>query len=379
MRKVSIAAATLVISLVFFMACNHGGSQDSEMVVVEDTTSLGGTALNLGPNKLSEYGFFKGKQADLDPVDGVVPYNLNTPLFSDYAHKQRFIKLPAGQKAVYNDKEVFDYPVGTILIKNFYYPNDFRDESKGRRIIETRLLVHKDSGWIALPYIWNDDQTDASLQVAGGHKDITWVHYDGTQKKLNYAIPNVNQCQNCHNRNEVFSPIGPSARQLNGDYAYATGKENQLDYWIKHDMLTGLTASTTAPKLPVWDDPKTGSLADRARAYLDINCGHCHRPEGTANSSGLFLYVHEKDPAKWGINKPPVAAGRGSSDLHYDIVPGQPDQSILAFRMSSTDPGIMMPELGRKMNHDEGIKLIREWIASLDANNLKKTGNYSKE
>ena len=376
MRKISIVVIASLVASACFVGCNGNG--EKQIVVVEDTTHIAADP-NLGPAKLSEYGFFKGKLADLSPADGVVPYGLNTPLFSDYAWKLRFVKLPAGVKVAYNDKEVFDYPVGTYLIKNFYYPTDFRDTTKGRRIMETRLLVHKEKGWVALPYIWNDAQTEATLEVTGGRKDISWTHYDGAVRKISYTIPNMNQCKGCHNRGEVMMPIGPSARQLNGDYHYADGSENQLEHWIKTGMLDGLKDAKTAPKLAVWNDPKTGSINERARAYLDINCGHCHRPDGPASTSGLYVYIHEKDPAKWGVGKPPVAAGRGSGGLHSDIEPGDAAHSILAFRMDSEDPGIMMPELGRKLNHIEGIQLIKDWINSLNAKDLKNTGNSALE
>lgn len=117
--------------------------------------------------KLSEYGFFTGDMKQLIPAKGVMPYHLNTPLFTDFAEKARFVALPTGAIVPYNDTAVFDFPEGTSLIKNFYYPVDFRDPSKGRRIIETRLLIREASGWRALPYIWNEAQTDAELDVAG--------------------------------------------------------------------------------------------------------------------------------------------------------------------------------------------------------------------
>src|SRR5690349_19203498 len=123
---------------------------------------------------LSAYEFFKGKLAQLDPVEGVMPYTINTPLFSNYTEKLRFIKFPSGESAVYNDSIVFDFPVGTILIKNFYYPNDFRKPEKGRRILETRLLVHLENGWEAWPYIWNDEQTDAYYDPAGDSKPVSY-------------------------------------------------------------------------------------------------------------------------------------------------------------------------------------------------------------
>ena len=95
--------------------------------------------------RLSDYGFFSGKMSDLKPVEGVIPYDLNTPLFSDYAFKQRFIKVPEGSQARYTPLKPFEFPIGTILIKNFYYPSDFRKPEKHRKIIETRLLVREES------------------------------------------------------------------------------------------------------------------------------------------------------------------------------------------------------------------------------------------
>ncbi|GAB4056003.1 SO2930 family diheme c-type cytochrome [Spirosoma litoris] len=317
------------------------------------------------PEKLSDYGFFKGKPANQEPAAGVVPYALNTPLFSDYAEKLRFIKLPSGQSVAYNDSAVLNFPIGTTLIKTFYYPNDFRDPAKGRRLMETRLLVHQPEGWKAFDYVWNDEQTDAFLEVAGDTKAVNYIDSKGVTHQQNYTIPNLNQCKGCHNRSETMTPIGPSVRQLNGDLAYGATNENQLLYWKKAGMLTGLPALANCPKTPIWNKPETGSLNDRARAWLDINCAHCHNPKGPAMTSGLNLSISETDPTALGILKTPVAAGRGSGGHPFDIVPGKPDESILIYRLNSTDPGEMMPELGRKVVHIESVELMREWIKTM--------------
>lgn len=311
---------------------------------------------------LSAYNFFKGTLAKLEPVDGVVPYGLNTPLFSNYAEKLRFIKLPEGTQAVYNDSAVFTFPIGTILIKNFYYPNDFRKPEKARRILETRLLVNTDTGWEAWPYLWNDEQSEAFYDPAGETKIISYTDKTGKKITTPYAIPNKNQCKGCHIKNKVMVPLGPSARQLNGDFQFASGKQNQLTFWNKKGMLTALNDIRNSPKMAVWDDIATGTVNDRARAYLDSNCGHCHSKLGPANTSGLFLDIHEKNTAHLGVNKSPVAAGRGAGDLRFDIVPGQPQHSILVFRMKAIDPAIAMPEIGREQVHKEGVALIEEWI-----------------
>ena len=328
-----------------------------------DTILHGRAALE----NLSEWGFFTGKLAEQKPVTGILPYQLNTPLFSDYAQKLRFVKLPTGQSVPYNPDDVLAFPVGTVLIKTFYFPTDFRDVTKGRKLLETRLLVHEAGGWKALEYVWNAEQTDAVLEVAGEQTEVAYLDQQGNAHRQPYVMPNLNQCKGCHNRSEKLMPIGPSARQLNGDLAYADGPENQLIYWQKHGLLTGLPALADIPKTPVWDDPATGTLDARARAWLDINCAHCHRPDGPASTSGLNLRYNETNPTAWGILKTPVAAGRGSGGRQYDVVPGKPDESILVYRLESTDPGIMMPEVARKVTHREGVALVRAWIQELKA------------
>lgn len=314
---------------------------------------------------LSEYGFFQGNISAQKPVEGVIPYALNTPLFSDYAEKLRFVKIPEGKTVAYNPTEVLDFPVGTTIIKTFYYPNDFRDASKGRRLMETRLLIHEESGWKALEYVWNDEQTEAVLEVAGDTKEVSYVYLDGKKRTQQYSMPNLNQCKGCHNRSEVMTPIGPSARQLNGDFGYEQVTENQLVHLQKAGLLKNMPDLKDCPKLAVWNKPETGTLEERSRAWLDINCAHCHNPKGPAMTSGLNLSIHESNSTALGFDKTPVAAGRGSGNRDYDIVRGNPDKSILIYRMESTDSGIMMPEVGRKTTHKEGVALVREWIRSL--------------
>ncbi|ULQ54795.1 SO2930 family diheme c-type cytochrome [Flavihumibacter fluvii] len=312
-------------------------------------------------DQLSDYGFFTGKLADLKPADNVFPYQLNSALFSNYAEKARFITMPPGQSAIYNPDSVFDMPVGTVLIKNFYYPNDFRDAKKGRRILETRLLVHEAEGWTALPYIWNDEQTDAYYDVAGDAKSIQYIDSKGKKVSTTYLVPNKNQCKGCHAVGDRIIPIGPAARHLNTSIALANGKTPQLSYWKEHGLLNELPGDQV-PANSDYTDPSTGDLNQRARAYLDINCGHCHSAKGAANTSGLYLDIHNNNPTALGIMKSPVAAGRGSGNLDFDIVPGHADKSILIYRMNTTDPGIAMPEIGREQIHAEGLALLREWI-----------------
>mgnify|MGYP005725393455 CR=1 FL=1 len=363
MKKFWFFSLFVIVFLVFstLQSCEKEADQ---------TNKINKRLLALGHQKLSDYGFFEGDLADLNPIKGVIPYDLNTPLFSDYAYKSRFIQVPDGKTAAYNETDVLVFPVGTHIIKTFYFPNDFRDESQGRRLLETRILIHKKTGWKSLPYIWNNAQTNAFLEITGGTKTVHWIHSDGAKRTTQYSIPTMVQCKSCHIRNETLLPIGPTIRQLNREFDYAGGRKNQLVKFTEEGILDGLPPLAGVPKSPVWNDPATGSLHKRAMAYLDINCGHCHNPNGPGNTSALVLTMNETEPVNWGVFKKPVAAGRGSGGRSYSIVPGKPDESILLFRMESTDPGIMMPEVGRKLMHREGVALIKEWIAKMEQNTL---------
>lgn len=314
---------------------------------------------------LSEYNFFIGDLAALKPNERVLPYDLNSPLFSDYALKARFIWMPEGTSAEYRIGEVLDFPEGAVLIKNFYFEADERDATLGRKIIETRLLINRGEKWDAIGYIWNEEQTEAYHEVIGDIQEVSWVDISGNTHTSNYIVPNKNQCKNCHATGKKQIPIGPKVRNLNKTFAYDSGEMNQLDKWASVGYLSGYDAQIAHPKVAVWDDPESGSIHERAMAYLDINCGHCHNENGAANTSGLHLVADTKLDMSLGIYKATVSAGAGTGGNTYSIVPGHPETSVMIYRMKSTNPGAMMPELGRSLVHEEGVALISDWIASL--------------
>ena len=318
------------------------------------------------PSNLTAYGLFVGDGSTQQPTEGVIPYDLNTPLFSDYTSKHRFIKLPAGASAKYHESEPFDFPVGTVIAKTFAMRLDHTDPNSKERLLETRILEHRPEGWVGLPYVWNADQTEAVLRRVGAMVDVRWVHNDGVERTNNYIIPNMNQCKGCHKVGRPMLPIGPRARHLNREFAYDHGSENQLAYWSRVGALTGAPSADEAPRLAVWDDPATGTVAERARAWLEINCAHCHNEDGPASNAGLDLMAHQRAPVKYGVFKSPAAAGPGSGGLSYDIVPGKPDESILLYRIASTEPQVMMPELGKRLVHTESLELIRQWIREME-------------
>lgn len=295
---------------------------------------------------------------------GLTPYALNTPLFSDYAEKYRFVFLPPGAKATYRATGVLDLPVGATLVKTFAYPADMRNPGEKVRFIETRLLIHKASGWVPLTYVWNQDQTQAVLKRAGARVAVKFIDKAGAPVSFSYAVPNLNQCKECHSLGREFVPIGPKARNLNGDFAYPDGAENQLAHWTRTGLLKGAPDPKTILATPRWNDASL-PVADRARAYLDGNCAHCHNPKAAANNSGLFLNLEQTDAVTRGVGRRPVAAGRASADLDYDIAPGRPDLSIMIHRMESRDPGVMMPELSRSLVDTDGVALIRAYIAGM--------------
>jgi uncharacterized repeat protein (TIGR03806 family) len=308
--------------------------------------------------KLSDYGFFIDASAR-EPAEGVVPYDLVNALFSDHAAKHRLVYVPKGQAATYDPDQAFDFPVGSVLIKTFAFAPDMREPEKDERYIETRLLINKPDGWVAYPYIWNADETEATYAPVGGRVPVETIAPDGQKLSINYGVPNSNQCKECHQSGDALIPIGPKARNLNH---IGPNGVNQIADWSARGILSGAPASP--PTVPLATDGSP-PLSDRARAWLDVNCAHCHKADGSASNSGLFLDWTETDPTGWGVHKRPTAAGRGSGQHLFVIEPGKPDQSILVHRMASTEPGVMMPELGRTVVDSQGLALVREWIASL--------------
>ncbi len=315
------------------------------------------------PKKLSEWHLFTSARGGLKPNARVVPYDLNTPLFSDYASKYRFVWMPEGESAEYRDDGPFEFPVGTIFAKTFAFPVDGRPDSE--RLIETRLLIHANAGWIPLPYVWNKEEDEAYLRLVPDPVEIHFTDAAGKRRDFTYQIPNTNECHECHDNNRVLLPIGPKARNLNKNYAYDGGAENQIAHLERIGYLRGAPPATSLPRAAKWNDPSDGTLADRAKAYLDSNCAHCHQPGGTAGYTGVDFRSTHFDLAHAGICKRPNSAGT-MGDRQFDLVPGRPDESILLYRLESTAPKAMMPQIGRAVVHEEGVALISEWIASLD-------------
>ncbi|MBY6225503.1 parallel beta-helix domain-containing protein [Ferrimonas balearica] len=358
---------------------------DGDLSLCEASGSEVNWSALLGANcaNLSDYNLFADSANPKGAANsGGMPYDLNSPLFTDYTSKYRYVFVPGGEAAAYDAQEVFDFPVGTVLVKTFAMPdNTATPGNENEEILETRLLIHREAGWSALPYVWNANKDEAVLAKPGSIMNQSVVH-KGETIEFDYVVPSLNQCKQCHQYSGEdgiarFMPIGPKARHLNGNYEYADGSANQLTAWTAHGILTGAPADLASiPTVPAFELLGNGDLSgatdaevmDLAKGYLDINCAHCHRPEGNASNTGLKLEYwrpYEGNEQAHGECKSPVAYGGGS--LGYDIVPGNPDESITHFRMAATEPGDRMPEIGRSLAHDAGVDLIREWITRLPA------------
>ena len=319
------------------------------------------------PERLSEWHLVMREGSRLVLNGQSLQYDLNTPLFTDYAQKLRTVWLPEGTTASVTDDGVIEFPVGTVITKTFYYPQ--RDgvlvaaaprrgvvpDLDAVRLIETRLLVRRAGGWEALPYVWDEKGEDARLSMAGDIQRVTLDH-DGEVTGFSYVVPTQAECSSCHawdHSSGEMRPIGPKLRHV-----------SNIDEWVAAGILPPVERGDVRQTTD-WPPDPTTSVEAVARSYLDINCGHCHSPIGPADTSGLFLHFDETSLRRLGACKQPVAAGRGSGGRLVSIAPGSPEDSIMHFRMQSTDPGEMMPEIGRSLVHEEGVAVIDAWIRSM--------------
>ncbi|MGB1698502.1 MAG: SO2930 family diheme c-type cytochrome [Nannocystaceae bacterium] len=364
-RGVSIAAAAVV-----FASCS-----------TETPEPFRGVDLALGaPEYLSEMNLMEWDGEKISYAPGVERYDLNTWLFSDYSLKDRAIYMPKGTAATYRENEVFDFPVGTVILKSFMFPADFRSPTEDIDLIETRVLVRFEDEWKAFPYVWDHELGDAVLRVQGDVQVVEFIDEAGVMKTSNYLVPQKNQCSECHllkdlaTEEDYMTPVGPKARHLNRVSGFNGDGVNQLEHLRDAGLL--LDMPPMAEVGAAYDftqvlangvdslDPETIETA--ARDYLDINCAHCHNPEGVSGiSSQLFLNYDNTDQFHLGVCKKPGSAGKGGEGRTYDIVPGDPEASILIYRTETEELGAMMPLIGRSLPHTQGMEVLRAWIAAM--------------
>jgi|SRR5690554_401855 len=393
-----INALVLPLTVLLLSAC--GGSSDKEktdtaftsktyITEQEELTCTDSSqpvnwekVLEAKATKLSEYNLFSNT-CDPSQTDSAqaLPYDLSVMLFTDYASKYRFVFIPEGETATFVATEALEFPTGTVITKTFAMPADTAKRGlQEEKLIETRLLIKRDTGWIARNYVWNQSGTEAFRSLSGGPVTVKNLKHGVDKLSFTYSVPSEQQCLTCHQFKEKgadkpeFRPLGPKARFLNSDYDYGHGPKNQLTKWFEEGMLTGLPEISTVQKATPFNDDMLPSayngtqelLTATAKSWLDINCGHCHRHEGQASNTAFradFNIPWDGNEAWHGACQVPISgAAAGSSKI---IVPGNADTSLLYNRMHSTDSGLSMPSLGRAIIHVEGSALIKTWINSL--------------
>ena len=381
-----LGRALLTVALVGALACSSEGDEATGASGAVDAWP----AVTLNPNtkapaKLSMTALLRAVQGTISHHPELVPYTLNTPLFSDYAVKKRAIWLPPGTAMTYVPNGPFAFPEGSIVVKSFLFPTDLRQPEKNLRWIETRVLVKRGTQWRAWPYIWDEDGADATLKVSGAVTEISFIDDAGENKTSNYLIPQRNQCLDCHDTTDgtetTTDLIGIKARHLNRDYPHDGVAVNQLDDWQQKGLLKGLPALDSVDRAFDFEQvEQTGvaklSAADVGKAtrdYLDIGCAHCHSPQAVeGQTSQLYLNYDNEDSFLLGVCKSPSSAGKGGLGREFNIVPGQPDKSILLYRLETLELGAMMPDIGRSLVHVRGVELVRRWIAELPYENCEK-------
>lgn len=298
------------------------------------------TPLTFEPN-LSEMGIYTGDLGDLAPASGVQLFELNSVLFTDYASKQRLIRVPSGQAMRYDNSSLLpSFPDNTLVAKTFYYNVDDGDPSLGIQIIETRVAIKVEGEWEMGNYIWNQAQTDASYDEAGSTIPISYIDINGTTQNLDYVVPTNADCITCHSNTNVVIPIGPKLRNLNFVPSYTN--QNQLNYLTSIGMLEGVTASNISV-LPDWTDVNLDIL-DRGRAYIDVNCAHCHQPGGSVTNFALDFRLETL------FDDTGIYANRGEIET----------------RIQSVVPIYRMPQIGRTVVHDEGISMLLEYLLAIE-------------
>lgn len=312
------------------------------------------------PLHLSETGIFKDL-ARLQLNDGFIPYDLVVPFWSDGANKSRWVSVPSGQTVKFSPTGEWVFPRGTVFVKTFTIATNDSTPEVLRRL-ETRLLVCDAHGGVyGVTYKWRADHQDADLLATNLTETLTITTATGTREQPWY-YPSRHDCLDCHTANAGYV-LGVKTRQLNRELTYPDGvADNELRAWNHIGLFDAkLDENTLAafPTLARLDDPNR-SLTDRARSYLDANCAHCHRPEGTV----AYFDARYDTP----LERQGLVDGRVLIDERIDhsrvIAPNDIWRSILYMRANTLE-AFRMPPLARNTIDQRGMALLRQWIESL--------------
>jgi len=316
------------------------------------------------PRTLTETGCFQNV-ATLAPAAGLVPYDVNSPLWSDGATKRRWALLPPGTQAGYKEFRSWTLPEGALFIKQFEIALADTKPNQMTRL-EIRFIVKEAGGVRGYTFRWNDAGTEAFLLTGSATRELALTQ-GGQTTSISWTFPSRQQCQGCHTK-PTGGVLGMQTGQMNRALTYAKPEGpvslNQLGAWAATGLLKGLPAKDPAT-LPMFPNPNDGSFdaASRARSYLEVNCSHCHQPGGTTQAA--FDARWETPFALSGLcNAAPLNGdlGVGSAKL---LVPGKPEQSLLILRMSDLDQPGRMPPFASNLVDALGIKALQSWVGSL--------------
>ena len=374
MNRIYSTAIAIISFTLLIISCSRNEEDNyidpNETADRQSNVVYGPVRFNLSQTpfpKLSDYHFFVGPLKDQKPGYKVIPYEPASSLFSDYAHKKRFIWMPQGTSATYNgDDNVLEFPVGTVMIKTFYYDNV--QPSNNTKIIETRLLIRKNDEWKLYDYVWNENQTEAFLDTEGNgiFVPVTWTQ-NGASRSVDYKIPSQTECITCHKINvnstgERNTPIGPKPQNLNTVYNYGKFSRNQLEYWKRIGYIDNSLPNIASIYSAIDYRDTSKPLELRAKSYIDINCAHCHRAGGHCDYVPQRFNFSNTDMYTFGICLPPLFT---IPDNPYVINAGDASHSELMYRINTNEGSEMMPIIGRTIIHEEGVALMREYINSL--------------
>jgi uncharacterized repeat protein (TIGR03806 family) len=304
------------------------------------------------PRTLTETGLFASVK-DHVPAAGLIPYTVNVPLWSDGAAKDRFLVLPEKGKVVFKEKDQWEFPVGTVLVKTFYINTDLEKPEAMRRL-ETRLLVLNARGWEGYTYIWKEEQDEANLLADWPLTKQFDVQTATGPVKREWYFPSRSDCVACHTQH-AGSVLGLNTRQLNRVHDYGKAKDNQIRVF---ERLGIFTAPLPRPAkdleaFPEWQS-KEAPVGTLARAYLDANCAMCHSPGGRGHAGGAAMDMR--------FHEPLAEAFPGKKNW---VIPGDPERSVLLKRMTMRHADPQMPPLATNRVDEDGTNVIRQWIKQL--------------
>jgi uncharacterized repeat protein (TIGR03806 family) len=316
------------------------------------------------PARLSETGLF-ASLVDLTPSTGVIPYEVNAPLWSDGARKLRWIAVPGGATIGFRPKGEWTFPAGTVFVKHFEIQTDYQKQASIKRL-ETRLLVVDGSGGgYGVTYRWRADGREADLLgPAGASEELRIIEADGPRRQ-SWTYPGREDCLKCHTTIAGFV-LGPKTRQLNREVRFdETGiVDNQLRAW---NVLGLFSPAVREGDIPGFDrlvavDDESAPLEHRVRSYLDANCMNCHRPGANIPSAFDARFDTPLAQAKV-LDAPTMSDSLGIASPRV-VAPGDPGRSLLLQRMVQTER-FKMPPLARDRVDRAAIAALERWIATL--------------